>query len=827
VGKIAELKYRAFLSYAHADTAWARWLHARLESFAIDKDLVGRDTARGPVPKTLRPIFRDREDFSGGHSLTDATVAALDASAGLVVLCSPISATRPAVNEEVRLFHARHPDRPVIPVIVAGTWPDNFPPALRFELNADGSVSDRPITILGPNLREPGDGKSLGLAKIVAGLTGLSPDDVYHRAERARRRQNRLRTAFGAVFLAITLAGGFFYWQSYQQKATLAEISALVDKYSVVTPAQAAAPGAREGLTQAITAIADGSATDRRYARALELLKAGKPAEAEPLLRAVAEEKARRAEKDARDAAAAYRNLASIAAVSEPGRAREYYGEAARLDPSNVAGMLRHAFFQEKAGQLNAAQDAYARVLAMAKPGSDDRAIFWSKIGTGDIQRQRGNLGAALAIYQDAATIADRLAKANPGNAGWQFDLGASNERIGDVLVRQGDLAGALKSFKARHDVIIRLAKAAPGNAAWQRDLAVSYDKVGDVQVAQGDLAGALTSYRDGLAIRDRLAKADPRNARSQRDLSVSLSKIGNVQMAQGDLVGALTSYRDSLTIKDRLAKADPGDAGAQRDLSLSYDKVGDVQRAQGDLVGALTSYRDGLAIREPLAKTDPGNADWQRDLSISYERVGNVQMAQGDLVGALASYRDSLAILDRLAKSDRSNAGWQRDLSVALIKVGDVQRAQGDLTGALASYRDRLAIAERLAKADPGNAGWQRGLSISYERIGDVQMAQGDLAGALASYRDSLAIKDQLAKADPSNAGWQRGLAVSYRKLATVHEQLGDTAQALTELRKGRDIIAALVSIAPTHAQWKKDIASFDRRIARLENSTQEAGKN
>jgi hypothetical protein len=33
--------------------------------------LVGRDTARGPVPKTLHPIFRDREDFSGGHSLTD------------------------------------------------------------------------------------------------------------------------------------------------------------------------------------------------------------------------------------------------------------------------------------------------------------------------------------------------------------------------------------------------------------------------------------------------------------------------------------------------------------------------------------------------------------------------------------------------------------------------------------------------------------------------------------------------------------------------------------------------------------------------------------
>ena len=46
--------------------------------------VVGRVTAMGPVPKTLRPIFRDREDFSGGHSLTDATIAALDASAALI-----------------------------------------------------------------------------------------------------------------------------------------------------------------------------------------------------------------------------------------------------------------------------------------------------------------------------------------------------------------------------------------------------------------------------------------------------------------------------------------------------------------------------------------------------------------------------------------------------------------------------------------------------------------------------------------------------------------------------------------------------------------------
>ncbi len=77
-----------------------------------------------------------------------------------------------------------------------------------------------------------------------------------------------------------------------------------------------------------------------------------------------------------------------------------------------------------------------------------------------------------------------------------------SYEKVGDVQVAQGDLAGALTSYRDSLAIRDRLAKSDPGNAGWQRDLSVSYNKVGDVQVAQGDLAGALTSYRDSLAIR-------------------------------------------------------------------------------------------------------------------------------------------------------------------------------------------------------------------------------------------------------------------------------------------------------------------------------------
>ena len=88
-------KYRAFISYSHADASWAKWLHRGLEGFCIDKDLAGRETSAGTIPKALRPIFRDRDDFTAGHTLSEQTLAALDASQALIVICSPVCTENP------------------------------------------------------------------------------------------------------------------------------------------------------------------------------------------------------------------------------------------------------------------------------------------------------------------------------------------------------------------------------------------------------------------------------------------------------------------------------------------------------------------------------------------------------------------------------------------------------------------------------------------------------------------------------------------------------------------------------------------------------------
>jgi hypothetical protein len=55
-----------------------------------------------------------------------------------------------------------------------------------------------------------------------------------------------------------------------------------------------------------------------------------------------------------------------------------------------------------------------------------------------------------------------------------------SYEKIGDVLVTQSNLPEALKSYQADLAIADRLAKADPGNAGWRGDLSGCYGKIGD-----------------------------------------------------------------------------------------------------------------------------------------------------------------------------------------------------------------------------------------------------------------------------------------------------------------------------------------------------------
>jgi tetratricopeptide (TPR) repeat protein len=483
-----------------------------------------------------------------------------------------------------------------------------------------------------------GDGLELAIAKVVGWLTGLSAEDVYRRAKAARRRRDRTVIAVAAATALLGTASGVCFWQSHQRNVAWREVAALIDSYELASPTQAAAPGAKESLTRAITAIAERAAMDWRYAEALEFLKAGNLTEAEQPLIAVAEDKAKESPDDG---AAAFRTLAAIVAIADPGSAREYYAEAARLDPTNIEGMFRNGWFQQQASQLDAAEASYRRVITSSRT-SNNEWVLWAQFGKGEVERERGHLDDAFATYREAGAIAETLARADPGNIGWQYDLGISNERIGDLMMALGDRAQALKCYRAQREIISRLAEVDPSGAD-------PYINVVNVASAQDDLSDALTTLRANVASMERLAKTNSAKAGWQRDLAVSYERFGHFLAWQGNLPEAQKALSASLAIIDRLARIDPGNATWQHDLATSYVGIGDVLAEQYLLLDALKFYQAGVTIADRLAGADPGNTRRERELSALYGKVGDVLAEQDRLPEALKSYRASLAIAERL----------------------------------------------------------------------------------------------------------------------------------------------------------------------------------
>jgi tetratricopeptide (TPR) repeat protein len=224
-----------------------------------------------------------------------------------------------------------------------------------------------------------------------------------------------------------------------------------------------------------------------------------------------------------------------------------------------IAGEARReaAVVGRQLGTMLKLVDSAGALKAFREAAACDPEDFWTWIEIDRLEQTVGTLdGAARAI--DAALKIEADDKELRAIA--LLDLG-------DVQQAQGDLAAALTSYRASHDIFERLAQADPGNAGWQRDLSVSHNKIGDVQQAQGDLAAALTSYRASLAIRERLAQADPGNAGWQRDLALSFGRVASVRAQQGDRNDAFRLFQRGREIILQLIQQSPDNVTLRKDL--------------------------------------------------------------------------------------------------------------------------------------------------------------------------------------------------------------------------------------------------------------------
>ncbi|MEA3000861.1 MAG: hypothetical protein QOK17_2694 [Sphingomonadales bacterium] len=189
--------FRAFVSYCHADAAFAARLQRRLEAYRLPRRLADRVTPlAGQAQGRLGPVFRDRADLSAAEDLSAAVREAIASSSALVVVASREAARSIWVTREIELFRDLHPEAPVLVALARGEPREALPEALRRD-------DTEPLCA---DFRRQGDGRRLAFLKIVAGLTHLPLDALVQRdAQRRVRRVTAVTAAAGVLVLIMAL----------------------------------------------------------------------------------------------------------------------------------------------------------------------------------------------------------------------------------------------------------------------------------------------------------------------------------------------------------------------------------------------------------------------------------------------------------------------------------------------------------------------------------------------------------------------------------------------------------------------------------------------
>ncbi|NTJ36290.1 TIR domain-containing protein [Agrobacterium rhizogenes] len=180
-----DYKYFAFISYNHRDQRYAKQVHRLLERIRIPSDAVGGLPDGLKDKKGVRPVFRDQDELSSSSSLPDSLQQNLQASAYLIVLCSPEAAHSRWVNEEIRYFIELGREKNILCLILRGgatfysdASPSGaFPPALRREDNSLPLAAD---------IRAGKTTLSREVMRLAAGILKVGFDVVYQRERRRR-----------------------------------------------------------------------------------------------------------------------------------------------------------------------------------------------------------------------------------------------------------------------------------------------------------------------------------------------------------------------------------------------------------------------------------------------------------------------------------------------------------------------------------------------------------------------------------------------------------------------------------------------------------------
>ena len=496
-------KYKAYISYSHRDSRWAKWLHRALESYRVPRKLVGTKAGAGEVPARIRPVFRDRDDLSSASNLGDTVSQALTDSENMIVVCSPDAVASHWVNEEIRQFARLGKQDRIFCVIVDGEPPGVGTTSTCFPAALSEVGLHEPLAA---DIRKWADGKHLSKLKLAAGMLGLPLDQLRQR-DLQKRQKVWVLAAIASIALAAILITAVTARMAAQQRRDSGE-SLVVYKLNEL---------------RTMLNVADDPAN-------LSRLKAWDQQE-----------------------------LARLVTEAGP-EENALVSSAMELREQGIG----HWSKEELGQAMEKFQDSWVLLAETYRRNKNDLEAFFelgqAEYWIGVVYKDLGAMETAEVSFNVYAEITRQLIVLQPENAEWVLEMAFALTNLGEMqMIRDASkperALQLLQSALEYNQIALVLD---PKNSYYQSELGQSHAFLADAQRGVCDLEGALESRKKQVALEEDLFVADKENTERMKFLAYAYSGYGVVQVEMGHDDIAIASYEKALQLMEPFVLENP-----------------------------------------------------------------------------------------------------------------------------------------------------------------------------------------------------------------------------------------------------------------------------
>jgi len=657
------------MSYSHSDARVAVRLHRSLENYRVPKRLRATSGEFGPVPERLSPIFCDREELASSADLGKRVQDALADSDALLVVCSPQAARSHWVNEEVLTFKRLGGERRIYCLIVdgepnAGDARECFPPALRFEIEADGQLGQRPAEPIAADLRSGKDGATRARLKLIAGLLGVEFDTLRQReAQRRHRRMAAIAVAsLAGMTLALVLAAtAWIERNNARQQQALAE-AASRDAQRRQAQAEGLLGFLLDDLRPKLEKVGQLDLLDTVDDKAESYFAKLDPSDLNDNTLARQAQtltgigQVRLSQARFPEALASFQR--AYARTSE--LVDRHPGDGARLfDRGQAEYWVGYVYWQSR--DMDKAQTWLTRYrdTSRAVYEADPKNIDWEhELAYGDhnlavLELERGQLEVAAAAFERArATFESVLAK-NPDDAQLMFDVADEVSWQGNAHEQLGQLDRATELLAEKSERVRTISARNPNDPKWKVEWSTAELMQSELLRIRGRNAEAYSIANEAVARMKPLTALDPGNKVWSQDYAYALLMRAAAAVGIGKRAEAHSDLALAQPLLDALAQAEAQDRHVRRDL-LDAGSLRIMLALQDNDRATARAEAQALHALDRSKETAPTSGEDAGRYGLSQVAAGMAEAAAGRQSDADVYFSAARRVLEPLAAKSR-----------------------------------------------------------------------------------------------------------------------------------------------------------------------------